>query len=439
MRILFITPYDNNYRYKSAFTKSLSYMPLTMPYLAALTPEVYSAEFRAIDEGVQKVNYEKLGFYDIVAITAVTSSVKRGYELAAYFKQKGSYTVMGGHHVTLCPEEAGEHADTVMTGPADRIWREFIEDYVNGTPKPRYDGEHCDIGAANIIPRRDLMQKSKYIFAPTVIANFGCTNHCEYCVINSFWGGKHSARKIEDVINEIRLLKSKYILFLDPSPTSNSAYAKAFFEALIPLKIKWAGLCTTDIYENEELFDLMIRSGCIGILMGFETFSEDSLQESHKKNKVEAYKAAVEKFHKKGVSVLGTFMLGFDGDTKESLLKMPDYIEEIGVDIPRFAILTPYPNIPTYKRLSSEGRMISTDWNDYDSIHATFAPKNFSARELEELLVTVSNECYTLKRIWKRAVRNPYGGFLKLGVNLGFRIYNKRVARTLRKDWSRQS
>ena len=437
MRILFITPYDGNYRYKSAFTKSLSYMPLTMPYLAALTPPEYGAEFKAIDEGVQKINYEKLGFYDIVAITSVTSSVKRGYELAAYFKQKGSYTVMGGHHVTLCPKEAVCHADTVMTGPADRIWREFIKDYVNGTPRKRYDGEHCDIGAANVIPRRDLMQKSKYIFAPTVIANFGCTNHCEFCVINSFWGGKYSTRKIEDVINEICSLKSKYILFLDPSPTSNPGYAKAFFEALIPLKIKWAGLCTTDIGEDEELFDLMIQSGCIGILMGFETFSEESLRESRKRNTVASYKRVVKKFHERGVTILGTFMLGFDGDTEESILKMTDYIEEIGVDIPRFAILTPYPNTPTYERLSAEGRMISTDWNDYDSIHATFAPKNFSARELEELLATVSNECYTLKRIWKRAVRNPYGGFLKLGVNLGFRIYNKRVARTLRKDWSK--
>lgn len=439
MRILFITPYDNNYRYKSAFTKSLSYMPLTMPYLAALTPKEYRAELNAVDEGVQKVNYEKLGFYDIVAITAVTSSVKRGYELAACFKEKGSHIVMGGHHVTLLPEEASQHADTVITGPADRVWVEFLRDFAAGTPKKRYDGEHCDIGRANVIPMRELMDRRKYIGVPTVIANFGCTNRCEFCVINSFWGGEHTARGVEDVIAEIQALKGKRILFLDPSPTSNRAYAKEFYKALIPLRIQWAGLCTTDIGEDEELFDLMIRSGCIGILMGFETFSEASLAESRKKNRVQTYKAVVEKFHQKGVTILGTFMLGFDGDTKESLRKMPDYIEEIGVDIPRFAILTPYPNTPTYRRLDEEGRMISTDWNDYDSIHATFAPKHFSARELEELLVTVSNECYTLKRIWKRAVRNPYGGFLKLGVNLGFRIYNKKVARTLRKDWSRQS
>lgn len=439
MKILLITPYDNNYRYKSAFTRSLSYMPLTMPYLAALTPDDCGAAFKAIDEGVQKCDYEGLGFYDIVAITAVTSSVRRGYELAAYFKGKGSYIVMGGHHVTLLPDEALQYADTVMTGPADRIWREFIGDFMMGAPKRRYDGTPCDIGLTNVVPKRELMQKNKYIGVPTVIANFGCTNQCEFCVINSFWGGKHTARRIEDVIAEIQSLKSKYILFLDPSPTSNRAYAKELYRALIPLKIKWAGLCTTDIGEDEELFDLMIQSGCIGILMGFETFSEESLKESRKRNIVQKYRAVVDKFHKRGVTILGTFMLGFDGDTKESIMKMPDYIEQIGVDIPRFAILTPYPNTPTYERLAAEGRITSENWNDYDSIHATFTPKHFTARELEEMLVSVSKECYTLKRIWRRAVKNRYGGVIKLGVNLGFRIYNKKTAKTLRKEWSQKA
>ncbi len=433
MKILFLTPYDNNYRYRSAFSKSLSYMPLTMPYLAALTPEEYHAEFRAVDEGVQKVNYEKMDAYDIVAITAVTSSVKRGYELAELFRRKGSYIVMGGHHVTLLPDEAAQHADTVLTGPADRVWREFIADFASGAPKKRYDGQPCDIGTVNVIPRRDLMAKRKYIGVPTVIANFGCTNKCEFCVINSFWGGRHTARKVEDVIDEIRSLGKKRILFLDPSPTSNRVYAKAFYEALIPLKIKWAGLCTTDIYRDEELFDLMIRSGCIGILMGFETFSEESLKESNKRNKVEQYKAVVEKFHQSGVTILGTFMIGFDGDTRESIRKMPDYIEEIGVDIPRFAILTPYPNTPTFERLDAEGRILSRDWNDYDSIHATFQPKNCTAQELEEMLVEVSNECYTFKRIRRRALRNKYGGLIKFAVNIGFRMYNKKVAKTLAK------
>lgn len=438
MRILFITPYDNNYRYKTAFTKSLSYMPLTMPYLAALTPERYCAEFHAVDEGVERCDYEKLGVFDIVAITAVTSSVRRGYELAEYFRKKGSYVVMGGHHVSLMPEEAMQYADTILTGPGDRVWREFIEDYRNSQPKACYEGSQCDIGSVRVIPKRELMKKRKYIGVPTVIANFGCTNHCEFCVINSFWGGKNTARKIEEVVDELKGLKSKYILFLDPSPTSHPTYAKALYKALVPLKIKWAGLCTTDILDNPELFDLMIESGCIGILMGFETFSEESLKEAHKRNTVAKYKAIVEKFHKCGVTILGTFMIGFDGDTKESIMKMPDYIEEIGVDIPRFAILTPYPNTPTYRRLEEEQRILTQDWNDYDSIHATFSPKNFSSRELEEMLVSVSNECYRVKRIWKRAIRNRYGGLIKFGVNIGFKFYNKKVEKTLKKDWSNQ-
>ncbi len=435
MKILFVTPYDNNYRCRSAFTRSLSYMPLTMPYLAALTPERYGAEFKAVDEGVTEADYESFEHYDVVAVTSVTSSVKRGYEIVDFFRKRGSYTVMGGHHVTLLPDEAALHADTVLTGPADRVWRQFIDDYAKGEPKARYDGKPCDIGCFPVIPKREIMQKRKYLPFPTVIANFGCTNNCSFCVINSFWGGgRHTARRIEDVINEIKSLKRKHILFLDPSPTSNRAYAAEFYKALIPLGIKWAGLCTTDVCEDAELFGLMIESGCIGILMGFETFSEESLRESSKKNKVEEYKKAVEKFHGNGVSVLGTFMLGFDGDTRESILGMPDLIEEIGVDIPRFAILTPYPNTPVFEKLKSEGRIFSTDWNDYDSIHAVFEPKNMGRTELEDLLAQVSNECYTLKRIFKRTVGNRRGGILKLAVNIGFRIYNKKTEKTLRKE-----
>lgn len=437
MRILFITPYDNNYRYKSAFTRSLTYMPLTMPYLAALVPERYNAERMAVDEGVEKCDYEKLGFFDIVAITSVTSSVTRGYELAAYFKGKGSYVVMGGHHVSLLPEEALLHADSVLTGPADRVFVEFIDDFAQNKPKRLYKGDPCDINCRKVLPRRELMNKSKYIPVPTVIANFGCTNRCEFCVINSFWGAKNTTRKIDEVIDEIKGLKSKYILFLDPSPTSNRVYAMEFYRALIPLDIKWAGLCTTDIAEDEELFGLMIESGCIGILMGFETFSEESLRGAKKKNAVDRYKAVVDKFHRQGVSVLGTFMLGFDGDTKESLGKMPDYIEEIGVDIPRFAIQTPYPNTPIYDRLDREGRILSKNWNDYDSIHAVYAPKHFTVRELEEMLVEVSKELYSFKRIFKRCSQNRTGGLLKLIVNIGFKIYHRKVEKTIKKGWQR--
>lgn len=439
MKILFITPYDNNYRCRSSFTKSLSYMPLTMPYLAALTPAGLHPEFKAVDEGVQTCRYDELPHYDVVAITAVTSSVTRGYELADYFREKGSHVVMGGHHVTLLPEEAAAHADTVLTGPADRIWPQFIRDFAAGHPAARYDGQMCDINTAHIVPMRELMDKRKYIGVPTVIANFGCCNHCEFCVINSFWGGKYTARRVDEVIAELKTLKSKRFLFLDPSPTSDPVYCKQFFEALIPLKIKWAGLCTIDIVENEELFSLMIRSGCIGTLMGFETFNEQSLSEAHKKNKIAQYKAAVDKFHRHGVTVLGTFMLGFDADTKESIRAMPDLIEEIGVDIPRFAILTPYPRKATFERLDAEGRILSRAWNDYDSIHAVYQPKNMTQRELEELLVEVSEECYTVPRILRRAVKNRYGGLLKLGVNIGFRIYNRRIGKKLRREWSKNA
>lgn len=169
MKILFITPYDNNYKYKTSFTKSLTYMPLTMPYLAALTPKSICTQFKAVDEGVEVCDYEKLPFYDVVAITSVTSSVLRGYELAAFFKKKGSHVVMGGHHVSLIPQEAILYADTILTGPADRIWVEFLNDFLCGKTKQIYDGSYKDINLYKVIPKREIMNKKKYIGTPTEI------------------------------------------------------------------------------------------------------------------------------------------------------------------------------------------------------------------------------------------------------------------------------
>ena len=433
MKILMVLPYDNNYRFRASFTKSLSYMPLTLPYIAALTPKDINAEIKIADEGIERVDYDKLGFFDIVAITAVTSSARRGYELAGYFRKKGSHVAMGGHHVTLMPDEASLYADTVFIGGCDETWRQFIYDFIEKKPRRRYTakGNGRNMGQ-NVVPSRGLANKKRYLGVPTVIANYGCANKCEFCVINTFWGNVNTTREISDVIEEIKGLKSKYILFLDPSPTSDREYAMGLYKSLIPLKIRWAGLCTTDITDDGELFGAMIKSGCIGVLMGFETFGQDNLEDAGKKNSVAGYKAVMKKFHDSGVAVLGTFMLGFDNDTKESLLKMPDLIEEIGVDLPRFAVLTPYPNTGLFNRLKAENRIISDDWNDYDSIHSVFRPMNMTAGELEEILVRVSNEMYTIKRIFGRLGLINKGKLIRLLVNMGFRGYNRHVGRLLK-------
>lgn len=430
MRILLILPSDSTYKYKGFFKRSLSYAPLTLITLASLVPREFGAQIDIVDEGVQKVCYSKY-YYDIVGITCVASSAARAYELASYFKSKGSFVVLGGAHPTLLPNEASEHADAVIVGPGEASWPKLLGDYMSGKAKKIYRCSPSD-SLLVPVPRRDLLPKGKYLSVPTVLANRGCSNCCEFCSIHKLWGCKNVTRPIHEVIDEIRLLNTKKILLLDPSPTSNRQYAKELFNALVSLKIKWAGLSTMDTAYDDELLELMIRSGCEGLLVGFESLNQINLNMSRKAfNGVHRYKEAINKFHAGKISILGCFVLGFDHDTKEDFAVIPETIDELGIDIPRFSVLTPFPGTDLYNRLKHEGRILTEDWSLYDTEHVVFEPKNMAPDELGRGLHKIWADCYKIERIIKRCAQMQDNRLLGWLVNMGFRYYSKRFSKLI--------
>jgi len=398
--------------------------------LAALVPAYMKAEITLVDEGVCKFEYTR-GIYDIVGISIVTSSSGRGYELADFFRAKGSFVMLGGHHATLLPDEALLHADSVFTGSAEVTFPEFFADYCAGSPKPVYRSEgFC--AECIPLPRRDLMQKRGYLKQPTILADYGCGNTCNYCVIHSFWG-KNAKRPVAHVIDEIRTLGAKEVLFLDPSPISDREYAKDLYAELAKLHITWAGLSTLDVTDDDELLELLAKSGCVGTLLGFESFHEDDLKSLCKyKNRVDDYQMVVGKLHDKGIVVLGTFMLGLDQDTVASIRAMPDLIEDTKIDIPRFAILTPFPNTPFYTQMDRESRILTKDWSKYDSIHCVFEPENMTREELEKEFISLWKESYSLRRIARRLRYTPRRKATTFITNMGFSIYAKRIEKMMR-------
>lgn len=425
MKILFILPYDNTYKYKGNFTKSISYAPLTLSVLAALVPKEINAEMKIIDEGVQRTN--DMGEFDIVVITCVTSSANRAYQLSQYWREKGSYVVLGGAHPTLMWDEAAAHAHSIFIGLAEETFPEFIQDYIDGKPQKIYkQGDKCN-HLSMPTPRRDLMSKA-YINIPTVVANRGCQNSCAYCSIHKLWGHHGLTRPVGEVIKEIKGLHTKRIMLLDPSPTSNEEYAEEFFTALIPLKIRWSGLSTIDVVHHPKLFDLMIKSGCEGILAGFESINRENLVSVGKEtNKVDEYKYAVKQFHHADIPVLGCFVAGFDSDTRESLMETVDFIDEIGVDLPRFSILTPFPGTNMFDDYDKQGRILTKDWNMYDTMHVVFEPKSMSQEELQLAFYQMWKRSYSLKCILKRINNTRYEKIIKLGANIGFKYYAHKL------------
>lgn len=427
MRILFILPADLTYHYKGSFIRNISYAPLTLTTLAALIPNNISIEdIKLNDEGVQKPIIT--GTFDIVAITCTTSAAPRAYELAHYWKNKGSYIVMGGVHPTFMPKEAAQHADTVMIGLGELTFPQFINDFVNHTPKQYYEHSNHTTQLSMPIPRRDLIKNAPYLNVPTVLANRGCQNRCHYCSIPALWGRGNLTRPINEVIDEIKQLNPKRIILLDPSPTSDELYFEELLREIAKLKIKWSGLSTIDVAHKPELFQLMIDSGCEGIFAGFETFSQANLKSMHKDtNIISRYKDAVFKFHQAGIPILGCFVAGFDKDTKESLLQSVDIIEEIGIDLPRFSILTPFPGTPLFDQFEKKQRILTKDWRQYDTMHVVFQPKNMTPLVLQQTFHQIWQELYSIKRIKHRLSLTKKDKPMKLLLNLGFKHYAKKL------------
>ncbi len=429
MKILLILPHDRTYRYRGFFKRSLSYAPLTLSTLAGLVPPELNADITIIDEGVQKAEYNG-SRYDVVGITCVTSSAPRAYELSEKFRQQGSLVVLGGAHPTLNPEEASHHADIVVAGHAESAWPDILNNYNKGEIFKRVYRTQAPLCLPTTVPARCLLKRGHYLKIPTVIASRGCSHRCSFCSIHSLWNGSVCYRPLDEVIEEIKKLGNKQILFLDPNITADKEYAQALFKALIPLKVSWAGLATADISDDDLLLEGAVSSGCIGLLMGFESLCQEAITNCGKASySVDKYKETVTRLHTHGIRVLGCFVLGFDEDTRESVDQTVDFVDEIGIDIPRYAVLTPFPGTGLFTRFKGEGRILTNEWSNYDTEHVVFRPKQMEPQELQAKLHQIWKRSYSSRRIVKRIMQIKKSRSLTSAVNFGFRHYATHIAR----------
>jgi len=423
MRILLVLPADGTYRYGGFFKRTLSYAPLTLTTLAGLVPKAWGCEIELLDEGVQHACHDGK-FFDVVGITCVASSSTRAYALAHHWRHRGAYVVLGGPHPTLVPEEAAEHADSVIAGPAEEAWPRVLEAFREGRPifgvvrgRPLAKSPYQQ-------PRRDLLPGHRYLSIPTVIATQGCPNSCSFCSVNHIWEQKPIARPVAEVMDEIRGFASKRILFLDPNLTADREYALELFTALTPLKRTWGGLATLELADDPELLKAAERSGCRGLLIGYESVSQAALDASGKSfQQIEKYSNLTARIRESGISVLGCFILGFDADRVEDLRRLPDIVDALHIDVPRFAILTPFPGTALHKFLKEKGRILTDDLRLYDCEHAVYRPALMTPEELEGLLAEVWRKTYSLKRIARRVLKARSDRLLALACNVGLRHY----------------
>jgi radical SAM superfamily enzyme YgiQ (UPF0313 family) len=428
MRIQLLSPAGEIHRHGAGiFKTALRYAPLTLTTLAALVPAELEAEVAIQDEGVQPLD---LSFEaDLVGITAITGTAQRAYRIADELRARGHTVVLGGVHATLLPDEAAEHADALVLGYGERSWPELLRDFAQGRMKRRYFAATGKQLMGVPIARRDLLRKERYATINSIEATRGCPHKCDFCVVPTAWSNVYAHRPIEDVVAELKTFEGRRAIFIDLSPVEDVHYAKALYRAMIPLQMRWVGLSTARIVEDAELLRLAAQSGCKGLLIGFESISQDTLNETHKHfHAAPRYGEVVKKLHDHGIGIQGCFVFGFDNDDDSVFARTAEFVDRTGIDLPRYAVATPFPNTGLYRRLEAEGRLLHRDWSLYDVEHVVFRPRQMTPERLQEGLEWTWRQSYAWRSFFRRLGAAPWSILpLWVSLNLGYRYYAQHL------------
>lgn len=432
-RILLISPTGLDSKGKPIIQKK-TYLPgLTMPQLAAFTPNEF--EVKCVSETSEPIPWNE--HWDIVGLTGMGGSgVMRAYKIADFFREKGAIVVMGGIAITLFDENTTRaHADVIIKGEAEDTWPRFLNDFLKGNIEPTYEMVDVPDISSFPTPAYDKFNSKYYGLWRPVQATRGCPFPCTFCSISSFFNRSYRKRSIEQVIRDVRAAKangSKYIAFIDDNIGVDFNYCKELWEALIPEKIIWISQCSIQIAQHDDMLQLAYRSGCRILSFGIETLNEDSLSHIDKEwNNPNNYAKAFANIKRHGIDISTEMILGLDGDDEQVFENTFNFLMENNISLPRMYILTPVPGTSMFNELESEGRIFDYDYLKYVGGSVVYHPKKMSADTLQKGYWSLYKKLYSTKNIFKRLKSNPaklglyMRGFV-LGTNL---IYQNHIRR----------
>jgi radical SAM superfamily enzyme YgiQ (UPF0313 family) len=406
------------------FTVSFREAPLTGALLAALVPPELELDVTYVDGSVSPIPLDTT--FDMVAISLITGMALKGYALADHFRARGATVVLGGIHVSLLSDEARPHADALVIGFAEQTWPQLLRDWHAGCLRAVYEQRGPAVLAGLPLPRRDLQKPFGYMMPRTVNATRGCRQTCDFCVAPAVPLG-WSVRPIGEVVDDIRSLRGSTFAFHDLNLTDDADYAKELFAAIRPLKKTWGGLVSTQVARDPELLDLMASSGCSYLLIGFESVSTAALRGMRKRfNAPDHYRDVVAALHERHIVVQGCFIFGLDDDRPDVFDQTVAVIDELRIDIPRFALYTPFPNTLAYHRLTAENRILHENWRYYDTQHVVIKPKHMSPCELDRGFIRAWRDSFKLGIAAKRLRFHRNTRISAVG-NLAYRLYGHRL------------
>lgn len=395
-----------------------AYLPrLGLGMLAALTPP--QDEVIYTDDLVRRFDIHRdVKDVDLVGISVDSKTARRSYDIAAAYRRRGVKVVLGGIHPTALPDEALEHADCVVIREAEEAWPQLLSDFKRGELRRIYRPELPDLEKVPMA-RRELFKSKKYIPFQVVQTMRGCPYPCEFCSVSTANGSTMRFRPTDHVLEELRHL-GKLILFADDNVMIHRAYSKELFTRMIPLKKHWIGQCSLAAVKRLENVQLMAKSGCKALFIGFESIDEETTRHTGKRqNRPKQYKEIMDMLHDHGISTWGSFVFGFDTDSPDVFDRTVEFGIEMKLTMALYAILTPYPGTALYRRLLTEGRLTDPKWwlgTDHDAGSPYYEPARMSREQLREGWVRAWKDFYSVGSMLRRyTVRRHSSYFQTLG------------------------
>lgn len=427
MKILLISPTVDT---EKRTNKGLMLPQLALYILKGLTPPEH--EVKIIEEETCHIDLDQE--CNLVAISCMTANAPRAYELCQEFKKRGKTVVLGGVHPTILPDEALQHADSVVVGEAEGVWETLLKDFQNNNLKIKYHNPVPEL--KKYVPKdfSKIIKKRLFNLIP-IMTTRGCPYNCDFCCVTNLFGKKIRHIPIENVVRDIKESGAKNFIFLDDNIFSHPKYAKALFKAIKPFKIKWVGQASVSLLvRDKELMQLASESGCKVLFFGIESVYEEQLKSMRKAiKKIEHLERALKQIKKMGILIHASMIFGFDNDTKEVFNETVRFLIRNRVSTVSFNVLTPYPGTKVYEDLKNENRLTTSDWRYYDHNTVVFKPKNMTPYELQIGKINARKKFYSISSVLNRVLGNLYNPVIYFALNYGHmkqvKVEVKRIAK----------
>ena len=348
--------------------------------------------------------------FDLVAISSFTAMSDVMYRIADYYRARGTKVVLGGLHVTLVPDEAALYADAIVVGEGEKLWPRLVQDCEQGKLRKLYrNASFQDVTLGHVVPRFDLLDVKKYNRMP-IQTTRGCPLHCEFCAASRIFGG-YKLKPVEAVVREIREIKKlwsrPFIELADDNTFVNKRWSKELVRAIAEENVHWFTETDVSVAEDAELLDLLARSGCRQLLIGFESPTPAALEgidtAGWKAARYKQYRGAIDAIQSRGISVNGCFIVGHDTDTPDIFPQIERFAKTSGLADVQVTVLTPFPGTALYARLKKEGRLLrERAWERCTLFDVNFTPKGMSVEDLEQGLEYLMGSLYTAEETARR-------------------------------------